>query len=193
MFTGIVEELGSIKEIAKRGNLFSLAVRAEKVPEGVKIGDSISVNGACLTVVNKAGDTLSFEVMAQTYKTTNIGSLRPLDKVNLERSLKMGDRISGHFVSGHVDCVGTIRDKRIVSGNLCFEIAVEASFLKYILPRGSVAVDGISLTVVEKRSNTFKVYIIPHTLKNTTLSFKGHSDRVNIEFDILAKQACERP
>lgn len=110
------------------------------------------------------------------------------DKVNLERSLKVGDRVSGHFVTGHVDCVGIIRKRHFIGGNLCFEIAVPVSYLKYCLPKGSVAVDGISLTLVNKASNTFSVYIIPHTLKNTTLGFKGHSLEVNVEFDMLAKR-----
>lgn len=189
MFSGIIEELGEVKDISKRENITRFKIRAKKVLEDAKIGDSICVNGACLTVIEKEGDTLSFEAMPETFKITNLGLLRISAKVNLERSLKIGDRLSGHFVTGHVDCVGIIRKKKYIGGNLCFEIAVSGDYLKYILPKGSVAVDGISLTVVEKRSNTLSVYIIPHTLKNTTLGFKGPSDKVNIEFDILAKKA----
>ena len=189
MFTGIIEELGVVKNIVKEGNLSLLEIKASKVLEDTKIGDSVSVNGACLTVVKKDYDYLSFEAMPQTLKLTNLGSLRISGKVNLERALKVGDRLSGHFVTGHIDCTGLIRKKTYVSSNLCFEIAVPAEFMKYIIPKGSVAVDGISLTIVTKKSNTFTVYIIPHTLKNTTLGFKGPSDKVNIEFDILAKKA----
>jgi riboflavin synthase len=189
MFSGIVEELGQVKNISRRANLTLLEVEGSRVSEDTKIGDSIAVNGACLTVVKKEGKVLAFEAMPQTLKATNLGTLLVADKVNLERSLKVGDKISGHFVTGHIDCIGIIRSKRYISGNLSFEIAVAPEFLKYCIQKGSVAVDGISLTLVEKKSNTFSVYIIPHTLKSTTLSFKGPSDKVNIEFDILVKKA----
>jgi len=188
MFSGIIEELGEVKRISKHRNITLLEVRANKVLEDIKIGDSISVNGVCLTVIKKELASLTFEVMAETQRITNLGTLRVADKVNLERSLKIGDRLSGHFVLGHVDCVGIIRKKSYINSNLCFEIAVPAEFIKYCIPKGSIAVDGISLTLVNIKSNNFSVYIIPHTLKNTTLSFKGPSDKVNIEFDILAKK-----
>jgi riboflavin synthase len=190
MFSGIVEELGIVKRISKRGNIALFEIRADKTLEDIKIGDSISVNGACLTVVKKEKDAFSAEIMPETLKITNLGSLRISDKVNLERSLKIGDRLSGHFVTGHIDCPGIIRQKKYVEANLCFEIAVPAEFMAYCLPKGSVAVDGISLTIAGKKSGAFLVYIIPHTLKNTTLGFKGPSDKVNIEFDILAKKAA---
>lgn len=188
MFSGIIEELGLVRNLFKKSNITLLEIEAQKVLQDTKIGDSISVNGACLTAVKKEKDRLSFEVMPETLKVTNLGFLRLLDKVNLERSLKIGDRLSGHFVTGHIDCMGIIRRKKYTGGNLCFEISVSDKSLKYILPKGSVAVDGISLTIADKKSNTFAVYIIPHTLKNTTLGFKNPSDKVNIEFDILAKK-----
>lgn len=189
MFSGIIEELGELKNISRRGNNTLFEIRANRVLEDAGIGDSISVNGTCLTITSKASDTLSFEVMPQTLKVTNLGALRLKDKVNLERALKIGDRLSGHFVTGHIDTTGIIRRKSYINDNLCFEIAVPVKFMSYILPQGSIAIDGISLTMVGKKSNTFTVYIIPHTLKNTTLGFKGPSDKVNIEFDILAKRA----
>lgn len=189
MFGGIVEELGEIKSIARKGNITLISVKANVVLEGTKIGDSISVNGACLTVAKKEGHVLSFEAMPETLKITNLGLLRVSDKVNLERSLKVGDRLSGHFVTGHVDCTGVIRKKSYRGGNLSFEIAVPAQLMKNVLLKGSVAVDGISLTVADKKPNIFSVYIIPFTLKNTTLGFKGPSDKVNIELDILAKRS----
>ncbi len=189
MFSGIVEELGELKKISKRGNVTLFEIQAEKILDGIKIGDSISVNGTCLTIISKELGTLSFEVMPQTLKVTNLGALRINDKVNMERALKIGDRLSGHFVTGHIDCTGIIRRKNYLNDNLCFEIAIPAKFMSYILPQGSIAIDGISLTIVERKSDTFTVYIIPHTLKNTTLGFKGPSDKVNIEFDILAKRA----
>jgi len=188
MFSGIIEELGEVKKISKQGYNTLLEIKADKVLEDTKIGDSISVNGACLTVVKKEATALTFEAIPQTLKITNLGTLKLSDKVNLERSLKVGDRISGHFVTGHIDCSGIIRKKNYLYNNLCFEIAVPAEFIKYSIPKGSIALDGISLTIVERKSNTFSVYIIPHTLKNTTLGFKGPSDKVNIEFDILAKK-----
>ncbi len=188
MFTGIVEELGQVSNICRRGRVYLLSVKAEKVLEDTKIGDSIAVNGTCLTVVRKQGSILDFELMEQTFKSTNLGGLNIGKKVNLERSLKMGDRISGHFVTGHVDCLGVIRDKGYSGGDLYFEITVPVNFMKYILPKGSIAVDGISLTVAEKRAASFKVCIIPHTAKNTTLNDLGPSGKLNIEFDILAKR-----
>lgn len=189
MFTGIIEELGEIAKISKRSNITTFEVKANKTLEDTKIGDSIAVNGACLTVVKKDSASLFFEAMPETLKITNLSLLRLKDKVNLERSLKIGDRLSGHFVAGHIDCVGIIRAKKYIESNLCFEIAVPIEFMKYVLPKGSIAIDGISLAIVNKKSNIFSTYIIPHTQKNTTLGFKGPSGKVNIEFDILAKRA----
>jgi len=187
MFSGIVEELGELKKISKRGNVTLFEIQAKKILEDANIGDSISVNGACLTLTENKSGVLSFEVMPQTLKVTNLGVLRIKDKVNLERALKVGDRLCGHFVTGHIDSTGIIRRKNYINDNLSFEIAIPTKFMHYVLPQGSIAIDGISLTIVDKRTNTFTVYIIPHTLKNTTLGFKGPSDKVNIEFDILAK------
>jgi riboflavin synthase len=188
MFTGIVEDLGEIKSLSSKGNVRVLEISSRKVLMDTKIGDSISVNGCCLTVTESRVDSLLFEAMPQTLMLTNLGKLRIGEKINLERSLKVGERVSGHFVSGHVDCLGVIRRKRHLSGNLSFEIAVPTEFIKFCLPKGSIAIDGISLTIVDTKSNIISVYIIPHTLKNTTLSFKGPSDLVNIEFDLLAKR-----
>lgn len=188
MFTGIIEELGVVKNIINRGNATSLEIKADKVLEDTKIGDSIAVNGVCLSVIKKDSHYLTFEVIPQTLKLTNLGSLQVSEKVNLERALKVGDRLSGHFVIGHIDTIGLLRKKTYISNNLCFEITVGIQFMKYIVPKGSIAVDGVSLTIVDKKSNTFSVYIIPYTFKNTTLGFKGPSDKVNIEFDILAKK-----
>jgi len=188
MFSGIVEELGEIKKISKRDKVTLLEIRADRAIEDTLIGSSVLVNGACLTVIKNEEHVLSFEVIPQTFNVTNLMTLKIKDKVNLERALKIGDRLSGHFVTGHIDCIGIIRRKNYIDENLCFEIAIPAEFRGYILSKGSIAVDGISLTLVDKKSDTFTVYIIPHTLKNTTLSFKGPSDKVNIEFDILTKK-----
>ena len=187
MFTGIIEELGKVKDFKRGVGVSVLDIEANKVSDGVRIGDSIAVNGACLTVTKKEKNNLSFDVMNETLNKTNLGELKFNEAVNLERALKAGDRVSGHFVTGHIDCVGVIRDKRHIEGNLCFEIVPPAKFMPLIAPKGSVCVDGISLTVVDKKSSGFTVYIIPHTLKSTTLGLKGHSAKVNLEFDILAK------
>ncbi|MDD5692206.1 MAG: riboflavin synthase [Candidatus Omnitrophica bacterium] len=188
MFSGIVEELGKIRRISRSGRSALLEIAAQKTLQNTKIGESIAVNGVCLTVVELKKDSLVFEVMPETLKGTNLASLKISEQVNLERSLKVGERISGHFVTGHIDCVGIVRRKGLRNGNLEFVVAVPASFMRYCLPKGSVSLDGISLTLADKRNDTFSVYIIPHTLKNTTLSFKGPSDKLNVEFDILAKK-----
>ena len=188
MFSGVIEELGEVLSISRRGDISLLQLKSKNIIQDSRIGDSISVNGVCLTIIKKEGNILGFEVMPETLKITNLRVLKIQEKVNLERSLRLGDRISGHFVSGHIDCLGIIRNKHYIANNLCFEIAFPAKFSDYVLPKGSVAIDGVSLTVVTKKSGTLLVYIIPHTLKNTTLGFKGPSDKVNIEFDILAKK-----
>ncbi|MEW5758441.1 MAG: riboflavin synthase [Candidatus Omnitrophota bacterium] len=191
MFTGIIEELGTIKSVRKTGMVTILEVgnSFKLFPTDIKIGDSISVNGVCLTVVRKDKDSFSFEVMNETLKLTNLNEISIGKQVNLERALKVGDRLSGHFVTGHIDCLGIIRKKVYIDKNLCFEINIPHKFICYVASKASIAIDGISLTVVGVRQNNFTVYIIPHTLKNTTLNFKGPSDKVNIECDILAKYA----
>jgi len=188
MFSGIVEELGQVKNLSRRGNFSLLEIRAEKIRGDIKVGDSVLVNGACLTAVENKEGILGFEVMPETLKITNLGSIRVCDYVNMERSLKVGDRLSGHFVLGHIDCLGIIRKKGYLKGNFCFEINVPTEFMHLIVPKGSVAIDGISLTVAQRRASSFEVYIIPHTLKSTTLNLKGPSDKVNVEFDILLKK-----
>lgn len=189
MFTGIVEELGVVKKIAHRSGVTSLEIGAKVVLADSKIGSSIAVNGVCLTLVASGNNSVTFEVMDTTLKGTNLGLLRAGQKVNLERSLKVGDRVSGHFVSGHVDCLGLIRRKGLRCGNLEFEVSVPPEFLRWCLPKGSIALDGISLTLAKASGNVFNVGIIPHTLKNTTLNFKGPADKLNIEFDMLAKKS----
>lgn len=188
MFTGIVEELGKVKRAMRSGRIMVLEVSAQKTLQDTLVGDSVAVNGVCLTVTSLSSNSFSFEVMCETFKKTNLGLLKVGEEVNLERSLKLGDRVSGHFVSGHIDCLGLVRRKGIRSGNLAFEVAIPSSFMRYCLPKGSVSLDGISLTLAERRANILSVYVIPHTLKNTTLSFKGPSDKLNVEFDILAKK-----
>ena len=185
MFTGIIEELVEVGRIQRIGRNTLLELKVDKASLDANIGDSIAVNGTCLTIIKKRNNVLVFQIMPQTLRATNLGNLRVKEKVNLERSLKVGDRISGHFVYGHIDCIGIIRRKTFIQDNLCFEISIPPKFISRVLPQGSIAVDGISLTVQNKIGNLFSVYIIPHTLKNTTLGFKRSSDKVNIETDKL--------
>jgi len=187
MFTGIIEELGTVKKIGHKQGLTVIEIGAKETLAETKIGSSISVNGACLTVVSIGDNSFTFEAMEATVRNTNLGFLRIGEKVNLERSLKANDRLGGHFVSGHIDCLGLIRKKSLRNSSVEFEIAVLPSFMRYCLPKGSIALDGISLTLAKVSGNIFKVCVIPHTLKNTTLNFKGPSERLNVEFDMLAK------
>lgn len=187
MFTGIIEELGKVVKIESLRGDRILTVKASQATESVKKGDSIAVNGVCLTATGIEKDNLSFEVIPETIDKTNLKFLKVSDLVNLERALKVNDRLGGHLISGHIDSVGIIRKKVFALGGYKFEIAVEKDLMQFIVPKGSVAVDGISLTVGEIRGNIFSVYIIPHTLKATTLGFKGPSNYVNIEVDILGK------
>lgn len=187
MFTGIIEELGVVEKIDSYRGIRRLKIKTEKVLQDARVGDSISVNGACLTITSIENNNLSFEVMPETLNNTDLKNLKVKDKVNLERALKLNDRLSGHLVSGHIDCLGVIRNKSNLSGNVVFDIAIANELMKYVVDKGSVAVDGISLTVAKIRGNVFSVNIIPHTLKNTTLAFKTPSDKVNIEFDLVGK------
>lgn len=187
MFTGIIEELGKVKSMQTRGGIFRLRIQASKMPSDIKIGDSVSVNGVCLTVVSKSDNFADFDCMKETIDKSNLGKLRVAELVNLERALKLGDRVSGHFVNGHIDCTGIILNKIYENGSYKFIISFPIQFKKYLIEKGSIAVDGISLTVAEVKANSFSVFIIPHTLTNTNLKFKTPSSSVNLEFDLLLK------
>ena len=184
MFTGIIEEMGKVKGLTPAG---ALTVEASHVLEGTSLGDSIAVSGVCLTVVDMTASSFTVDVMPETLKRSTLGSLRPGAPVNLERAMQAGGRLGGHMVQGHADGVGTIRSRSQVCNAVLFDIVADAEVTRYIVEKGSVAVDGISLTVVEARSNGFSVSIIPRTLAETTLESKRPGDRVNIEVDIIAK------
>ncbi|MEG6565600.1 riboflavin synthase [Thermoanaerobacterium saccharolyticum] len=188
MFTGIIEEVGKVKMI-QRGNITKIAVECKKVLDGVKIGDSIAVNGVCLTVTNIGKDLFTSDIMYETLKTSNLRSLNIGSIVNLERALSISGRLNGHIVTGHVDTVGTIIDKNKINGTTTFKIKIDERYSKYVADKGSIAVDGISLTVVESSASYFTVSIIPHTENNTNLNVKRIGDTVNIEVDILSKYA----
>lgn len=187
MFTGLVAELGTVQKLARQGNSYHLTVSAKKIMANLKIGDSVAVNGACLTVVKMSGDGFTADVMPETVRLTNIGSLNAGDKVNLERTLRLCDGLDGHIVSGHVEGLGTIAAQRNDGIAVVVTIDTPQELLKYIIKKGSIAIDGISLTVTEVTSSTFSVSLIPHTAKETTLGFKTVGDTVNLETDILGK------
>ena len=187
MFTGLVAELGTVQRLARQGNSYHLTVGAKKVLDKLKIGDSVAVNGACLTVVRMDDSGFTADVMPETVRLTNIGSLQPGSRVNLERTLRLCDGLDGHIVSGHVEGLGTISDQRPEGIAVVVTISTPPELLKYIIKKGSIAIDGISLTVTEVTDTSFSVSLIPHTAKETTLGLKKVGDSVNLETDILGK------
>lgn len=187
MFTGLIEEVGSVEDIVSGGKSGTMKIGCSKVIEGVKLGDSISVNGICLTVVRYDDKSFTVDFMPETLKVTNLGKLGRGSKVNLERALMVGDRLGGHIVSGHVD--GTGKLSAFKERENATEVWVEADrgLLKYIIKKGSIAIDGASLTVAEVSGNGFMVSIIPHTGKETTLLRNKVGDFINIECDSVGK------
>ena len=187
MFTGLVASLGTVERLAEGSTSCRLTVRAPQLLFGVKIGDSIAVNGVCLTVVHLRGDTFTADVMPETVRRTTLHLLQPGDRVNLEKALRPTDGLDGHIVQGHVEGVGTIQ-QIISEGNArVYRIQAPGELLRYIVEKGSIAVDGISLTVTETDDSGFGVSLIPHTAKMTTLGYKSAGDAVNLETDILAR------
>ena len=187
MFTGLIAELGTVERMAEGSTTCQLTVRARKILPGVKIGDSIAVNGVCLTVVHLRGDTFTAGVMPETVRRTTLHLLQPGDKVNLEKALRPTDGLDGHIVQGHVEGVGTIQQILPEGNALVHRIKTPRELLPYIVEKGSIAVDGISLTVTEADDTGFGVSLIPHTAKMTTLGYKSVGDAVNLETDILAR------
>lgn len=184
MFTGLIECTGTVVSLRRRGREGRLTVSSPL--RNLKVGESISVNGVCQTVAARDGETFSCDVMGETLRVTNIGGLRPGSPVNLERALRPGDRLGGHIVNGHVDGLGTVT--RVSSTPRAVSIAAAPEITRYIVPKGSVAVDGISLTVGPNPGRgSFDVHIIPHTWENTTIGTVRVGRKVNIEVDILAK------
>lgn len=187
MFSGIIEERGKIKRISKASQGWKLTVVSEIASKDARIGDSISVNGVCLTVVEIDGRNISFDVMEETLRRTSLLELSAGKIVNLERSLKAGDRISGHFVTGHIDCIGKISAITKRPNECAMDIDFPPDKKSYLAEKGSVAIDGVSLTVAEVKANRLRVYLIPFTLKATNLGARKAGDSVNIELDILSK------
>lgn len=187
MFTGIIEEVGSIKGIKKGARSCILTISGKKVLEGTKTGDSIALNGVCLTVTTISGDSYTADVMSETMKRSSLGQLKIGAPVNLERAMSAEGRFGGHIVSGHIDGVGTVRAVEPDDNAVWYTIEADGALLRYIVEKGSIAIDGISLTVAYVDSHCFKVSVIPHTQKETNLCTKMPGSIVNLECDIIGK------
>lgn len=187
MFTGIIEEIGKVKKIIKGARSCSLQIAADRVLTGTRIGDSIAVNGVCLTVTEIQGGSFSADVMAETLRRSNLGKLSAGSPVNLERAMAADGRFGGHIVSGHIDGTGTISDFRREDNAVWITVSCKPALLKYIIEKGSVTVDGVSLTVAYVDDVCFRVSVIPHTAKETTLLLHEKGTEVNLENDVIGK------
>jgi riboflavin synthase len=187
MFTGLIEEVGHVRSVRRAGRSLHLTIGASRVVQGLRLGDSVAVNGVCLTVVRADAGGFTADVMPETYQRTNLQELAPGDPVNLERTLALGDRFGGHIVQGHVDGTGAILAMEREEIAVWLTVAAPPDILRYLVPKGSVAIDGISLTVVDVGPDRFRVSLIPHTVAATNLGRRRVGARVNLEVDILAK------
>lgn len=191
MFTGIIVEKGEIVSLRKKQSGAYLTIKDTAIAKDAATGDSIAINGVCLTVVGIEGDMLSFDLSDETLRSTNLGQLKPGDTVNLEPSLRPDGKLGGHFVTGHIDAVGMIKSKTVAGDAFKVVIAAPAKVTGLIVEKGSIAVDGISLTVVDVSDDTFSIVIIPHTAKVTTMGSKAVGDTVNLESDIIGKYVAK--
>ncbi len=187
MFTGIIEEVGEIVTVTPIENGKNLTIRARRVREGTRIGDSIAVDGVCLTVTALGSEQFSVQAVGETLEKTTLGTVQHGRRVNLERALAVGDRLGGHFVQGHVNGIGHIRTMRKRGENYLLEVEIPPPLRKYIILEGSIAIDGISLTIAHLIDVLVGINIIPHTMENTNLRYKQVGDGVNIEVDLIAK------
>jgi riboflavin synthase len=187
MFTGIVEEIGSISNMQKTGESYVLTIEARKVLEDVHLGDSIAVNGVCLTVTSFSGNHFKVDVMPETVKSSSLRILKRGTHVNLERAMAAGGRFGGHFVSGHIDGTGVVKSKKPFENAVYYEIEPDKEILKFIILKGSICVDGTSLTVFGITENSFTISLIPHTMSETILGEKDSGDVVNLECDMIGK------
>ena len=187
MFTGIVETMGTVVRVLRRGGGARLEVRSPEVVGDVKTGDSVAVNGACVTVTGRFEDTFACDLVPETLARTNLGTLQPGEEVNLERPLRAASRLDGHIVQGHVDVVGSIRSRRRVGAQEMLEVTVPFELTRYLAAKGSVSVDGVSLTIVDVNKDRFRVALIPHTMETTTLGKKLQGAAVNVEVDVISK------
>ena len=187
MFTGIVEELAQIKTIKPKTNGRRYSIAAKTVMDDLKTGDSISINGVCLTIVDKEKDSFSMDLVEETLNKSNLGELKVEDYDNLERAMKVSDRFGGHIVQGHVETLGVILEKQMKDDEAVISVGLDPEWMRYCIPKGSVTLDGVSLTIAAINSNIVEVALIPYTLENTTLGIKEKSDTLNIETDIIGK------
>lgn len=187
MFTGIIEEIGQIADVKKGARSAVLSIKAKKVLEGTQLGDSIAVNGVCLTVTSLKGDLFTADVMNETLSRSSLGSLRAGSSVNLERAMAADGRFGGHIVSGHIDGTGRVASIQRDDNAVWFRILADKKLLRYIVEKGSITIDGISLTVAKIDGESFSVSIIPHTLAQTVLGSRRVGDTVNLENDIIGK------
>lgn len=188
MFTGIVEELGKVQDIKHESpNSVQLTIQASTITSDINMGDSIAVNGICLTVTDYSKEAFSLDVMPETIKATSLHALKAGSPVNLERAMPANGRFGGHFVSGHIDGTGKVMRKERQENAIYYDIKITEEFQAYLLKKGSIAVDGVSLTIFEVDGQTFTISLIPHTVSQTVLGEKGVGDVVNIEYDMLAK------
>lgn len=187
MFTGLIEDVGTVRRLERQGMAGRITVATKLPLESIALGDSVAVNGACLTVVAKSGNELTFDASPETLTRTTLGTLGIGTSVNLERALCLGDRLGGHIVTGHVDFIATVSERNDIAGNRIFTFRIPDAFSRYLVAKGSVTIDGISLTVNTVSDNGFSVNIIPHTGLMTTLSGINPGAQVNIETDILGK------
>lgn len=187
MFTGLIEEVGTVVAIRANGGAKQLEIAAPQLAGGIRIGDSVAINGCCLTVTSRDGNRLTFDVLQESLDRTNLKNLQPESRVNLELALSAGARLGGHFVQGHVDCAAPILALDEAGADLRLETELPSEFAQYVASKGSIAVNGISLTVAEVLPKSFAVWIIPHTRAQTNLATAKCGDLVNLEFDLLAK------
>ena len=187
MFTGLIEEVGKVKGINRKVDGINVSIEAKNILDDIKIGDSIAVNGVCLTVVSLSDRGFSFDVSKETLDRSNLKFLKIGEYVNLERALKVSDRLGGHIVQGHVDTTGSITKITPLGEHTIFEIEIPSKYLNLVVEKGSIAIDGISLTINSIKNNRLFFNIIPHTIKSTNLQFRKVGDMVNIEFDVIGK------
>lgn len=187
MFTGLVESLGCVHRVSFGTAANRIQIESSDLAPKVQLGDSVAVNGVCLTVCQKEGSRLLFDVMPETVSKTNLSQLKSGSGVNLERALAMGDPVGGHLVTGHVDGIGTVVSRQVQGNATLFQIEASPGITDLLVPKGSVAVDGVSLTIVELKQCRFSVSLIPHTLKTTVLQYRQVGDQVNLETDMLGK------
>lgn len=187
MFTGIVEELGTVKKVMETSSGKQFVIKAKTVMDDLQIGDSIAVNGVCLTVVKTTKTTFTLDLVFETLDKSNLGEMEVGTQINLERALTLSTRLGGHILQGHVETVGVILDKETSGDGATMVIGMDPSWLRYCIPKGSIALDGVSLTIASMKDNLITVALIPHTLECTTLGFKENGATLNVETDIIGK------